>query len=266
MKKILSYSVFNDPNIKMRKPNNHYIRCAIKNIYIARHYYPDWIIRYYVDETTVSENVIKYFREQDIEVITKKYNDSFPPICWRFLSLNEPNAVVLVRDIDLFPTLCEKLCVNEWINSDYKFNVIRFYEGMAIHVPAGMFGVKNAGKAFDIETDFFKWMKDNEEMKERREKTPPSCFYQPDEFKEKTKYLYGGFFVDQPFLRDFLWKQYGKEFMCHEKNCNLSIAEEQRRPLPLENFYDKDNEGVENIENKYKKQYQVDIKLLGIHR
>lgn len=129
MNRIFSTSVFG--------PDPRYTVGAHRQFELARAYYPDWEFRLYTDDAT-------RFAGLDANVIEIK--DDSDGCFWRFLPLFESDQnVVIVRDADGRVTAREAMAVKEWLDSPYKFHIMRdhenhFADGAAII--ASMFGLK----------------------------------------------------------------------------------------------------------------------------
>jgi len=135
MKKIISISVWGN------KPQ--YCVGAIKNAEIAKKLMPDWICRIFVDNTVpVKYQQILY--DMDNVEIAEVDSDGVFGAFWRFYSMFEDEKnIVLSRDSDSRISERELKCVNEWIESDKKFSVIRDHERhYDFPVLAGMWGCK----------------------------------------------------------------------------------------------------------------------------
>lgn len=62
---------------------------------------------------------------------------------WRFLPLLDPQAyTVLTRDSDALISHREAAAIQQWLNSNYTFHVMRDHQAHKAHILAGMFGVK----------------------------------------------------------------------------------------------------------------------------
>lgn len=112
MNKIISMSVWgNTPR---------YIEGAIRQVDLAKKYYPDWVVRIYTDNSN------PYKHLNNVECIQ---GDSTYGMFWRFLPLFESDDnIVMVRDSDSRITVREAKAIDEWLQSDKKFHVFRDHE------------------------------------------------------------------------------------------------------------------------------------------
>jgi len=135
MKKIISYSLWGN--------ENKYLIGAIKNAELCKKIYPDWICRFYTDES-VKNYIVDELINLNSEIIIKKYSHEFEPYLWRFLAISDKDVeIMLSRDCDSRLNLREKIAVDEWLNSDKNFHIIRDHPHHNYLIMAGMWGVKN---------------------------------------------------------------------------------------------------------------------------
>lgn len=141
MKKIISFSLYNS------RPKD--VLNSIVNCFVAKRIYPDWILRFYVDHTT-PEEIVKCLESFDhTEVVKMPHRpdmDGKPDgwkMMWRFLPASENDVdVMLSRDGDSLLSMREKACVDEWMESDKRFHIIRDHCYHSQKVMGGMWGAK----------------------------------------------------------------------------------------------------------------------------
>lgn len=98
-----------------------YIIGAKKQIELSKKYYPDWKVRIYTD------NVNNYKEYSNVEV--EKISDLSYGMFWRFLPMFESeDNIVLVRDSDSRITIREKMCIDEWMESDKMFHTFKDHD------------------------------------------------------------------------------------------------------------------------------------------
>ena len=131
---------------------------ALENIKLKNILYPDWTLRYYIDNT-VPKNIIDNFKEKNVELVDMT-GSRIPGMFWRFLAMNDPNIdVFIVRDIDSRLNLREKLAVSEWIKSDKIMHVMRDHPHHYYKILGGMWGFKNNSVKFDMELAIHNFLK-----------------------------------------------------------------------------------------------------------
>lgn len=134
--KYISYSLWGD--------NKVYTYGVIENVLDANKYYKDWVVRVHYNDT-VPSNIIDWLKIQDnVEVVyhpgTKKKASN---TLWRFEDLFIKDAITIVRDADSRITQREVDCVNEWLNSNKDFHIVRDHQHHTCPIIAGAFGCKN---------------------------------------------------------------------------------------------------------------------------
>jgi len=137
MKKIISFSLWGN--------NFRYTGGAIQNAELAKIYYPDWICRFYIGNSTSSAIVHKLSKFSNVEIIEMEENEDWTSSFWRFYAAEDlESSFVLFRDADSRLGKREKEAVVEWINSDKKCHIMRDhpYHG-GFPIMAGMWGLKS---------------------------------------------------------------------------------------------------------------------------
>lgn len=117
-KKIISFSMYGY--------SSRYIDGAIENAKLQPKIYPGWKCRFYYDNT-IKEEVIKQLNDLGAETIycSGSCTDNDRKI-WRFLVAGDPDVERFIcRDADSRINLREKECVDKWIETNYKFHLIK---------------------------------------------------------------------------------------------------------------------------------------------
>lgn len=113
MNKIISMSVWGD--------DPRYIIGAKRQIELGKKYYPDWKVRIYTDNVDNFQG----YANVELEPITDLSYGMF----WRFLPMFESeDNIVIVRDSDSRITIREKMCVDEWMESDKVFHTFKDHD------------------------------------------------------------------------------------------------------------------------------------------
>lgn len=116
MKKIISFSIWGK--------NPKYTLAALKNIELAKELYPDWVCRFYVDETVPQE--IREELSYDAEVKMMPKSDGNYGMFWRFYPLDDLDVErFIVRDTDSRLSIRERAAVKEWEESGKPFHIMR---------------------------------------------------------------------------------------------------------------------------------------------
>lgn len=135
MKNIIAFSLWGD--------NPMYWVGALRNIELAKEYYPGWICRFYIDEESRTD-LIESIKGDNVEVILVSSKDSFHGMFWRFwASIDDDVDIFISRDCDSRITEREVCAVNEWLESDKDFHIMRDHPYHQVPILSGMWGSKN---------------------------------------------------------------------------------------------------------------------------
>ena len=145
MKNLVVFSLWGNEKI--------YWTGALKNIELVKKYYPGFISRFYIDRNC-EDYLIKSIEGDGVEVIlmdskrinfqnsSERFNHS--GLFWRFLALSDIDAnVVLSRDCDSRISERESSAVNQWLQSDKDFHIMRDHPYHTVPILAGMWGCRN---------------------------------------------------------------------------------------------------------------------------
>jgi len=186
MRRIISFSVWGDQHA--------YTAGAVENAKLAPRIYPGWTTRFYCD-TQVPDDVIKALKDYGGEVIRKPRSDDFMGLYWRFEAVYDSPDVerMIVRDTDSRLNMREADAVQEWIESDLPFHIMRDNPAHNIAILGGMWGAK----AFIIP----EWQRLQQEWIAK---------IKPDAANPRGKF-HG---TDQHFLCEIIWK--------YVKSCHIA--------------------------------------------
>lgn len=177
MSKIISMSLWGS--------NPQYCLGAIKNVQISKELMPDWKCRIFVDNSVPLKYQQKFFKMDNVEVAEIESNNLYG-MFWRFYSMFQNDEdIVISRDSDSRLSERELKCLNEWIESDRKFSIIkdhdRHYDWPML---GGMWGMK--GKLDDSIIEIMETYAQN--------------------------HTYA---IDQVFLKDIIWPIAEKDCLIH---------------------------------------------------
>ena len=135
MKKVISFSLWGD--------NPKYTVGAIKNADIAEELFPEWICRFYIGKS-VPEDILNQLKEKNnTQIIQMDEDGDWSGMFWRFHPCSEDDVdVVLSRDTDSRLTQREKDAIDEWLESDKGFHIMRDHPWHAAPILGGMWGCK----------------------------------------------------------------------------------------------------------------------------
>lgn len=127
--------------------NPKYTIGAIKNAKLALEIYQEWICRFYIDNTVPNEIIDTLQSLPNTEIISKKISGNWTSMFWRFESSYDKNAkLIIFRDTDSRLSSRERIAVDEWINSDKTFHIMRDHPYHKFPILGGMWGYKNNNK------------------------------------------------------------------------------------------------------------------------
>ena len=163
MKKIVSFSLWGD--------NPKYTIGAVENAKLVNEIYDGWIGRFYCGKS-VPEDIIKSLRETpNTDVILMDEDGDWTGMFWRFYAC-EDSDVTISRDTDSRLSNREKLAVDEWLNSDKDFHIMRDHPYHTTEILGGMWGcrngiLKNIKKLINEYTKGNFWQVDQNFLKEK---------------------------------------------------------------------------------------------------
>lgn len=135
MKKVIAFSIWGN---KYR-----YLGGALQNIELSKHFYPDWICRFYIGKSTNQKFIDEISKNSNVEVIKMDEDGDWTGMFWRFLAAADPEVEVMMsRDADSRIHRREVLCVNEWLESNKNFHIIRDHPYHSVPIMGGMWGVR----------------------------------------------------------------------------------------------------------------------------
>jgi len=221
MKKVITFSLWGN------KPM--YTIGAIKNAELAKIVYPDFECWFYIHQETVPKEIVEQLQTFENTKIILKSGDlnSSKPMMWRFEAIDDSDVEIMMsRDTDTRFIPREKLAVEEGLNSDSAFHIMRDHPCHEQHIMGGMFGTRKIPQISS-------W-------KESR-----------DKLVQNSSYRY-----DQDFLKDYIYP-HSKDsaiihatFHKHEPNCRgfpIKYCDEYR--FVGEYVYEDESRNAENVEH-----------------
>lgn len=181
MKKILSFSLYGDKPL--------YAKGCIKNADLHLEIFKDWEMQVF-HNNTVPKDILNELEDKSVILINMDENKLFANSMWRFLPASENIERFISRDCDSRISLRDECAVNEWIESDKDFHIIRDHPyGHDWAINAGMWGCKGG-----VITNIKELM---------------------NSYEKRTN-LYSNKFMDQYFLRDVIYPIAVKNLFLHD--------------------------------------------------
>ena len=133
--KIISFSLWGqDPK---------YTIGAIRNAELAQKIYPGWVCRFYVGASVPYGVIHELEKFEHVQVVQKSEWGNWKSMFWRFEPAGEEEVEIMIsRDTDSRLNHREKSAVDEWINSDLGFHIMRDHPYHQYPVLGGMWGAK----------------------------------------------------------------------------------------------------------------------------
>ncbi|WP_089605916.1 tetratricopeptide repeat protein [Acinetobacter piscicola] len=130
---IIAFSLFGE--------NPRYCETSVINVDLAKEIYPDWICRFYVDDS-VPENVVQRLHAKGAQIIiVNEQQRQISGLFWRFFVMDDPTVKrFLIRDADSLVSYREQAAINEWLKSDKWFHLMHDYYSHTELILAGMWG------------------------------------------------------------------------------------------------------------------------------
>jgi len=135
MKNIIAYSLWGEHPM--------YWIGALKNIELAKKYFPGWICRFYIDDKSKKE-LVDTIKGDGVEIVLVNSKDSFHGMFWRFWAAEDPEVdIFLSRDCDSRFSEREFFAIKEWLDSDKDFHIMRDHPYHTTPILGGMWGCRN---------------------------------------------------------------------------------------------------------------------------
>ena len=132
--KYFTFSIWGD--------NPKYLQGAIRNAELAEEIFPEWKCVFYYDSTVPKETIdeLSTFKNTIVKEVTDNSFGAF----WRFEMMFNNLGVILSRDTDSRLSLREKELIDNWLESEYNYMIIRDHDAhYEFPILAGMWGKKN---------------------------------------------------------------------------------------------------------------------------
>lgn len=199
MKKVISFSLWGD--------SEGYLVGGIVNADIALKEWPDWTCRFYIGDDVPNCIIEDLNKRENVEVILMEKTEGWNGMFWRFYPCSDSDVDVMIsRDSDSRLSIRDKAAVDEWLESDKDFHIIRDNCQHGMPICGGMWGARN---------HILKFMKES-----------------IDAYSQKESDNNHG--IDQKFLKDSVYPVvYEKAFVHDDWFPNL-MPHEEKHPLPIQ--------------------------------
>lgn len=187
-----------------------YYKGCLRNADMYAEWQPDWTCRFYLGKSAPEWLLSELKSRNNVEIVRMHAREDQTATAWRFLAMRDGGYdFYLSRDVDSRPMPREKAAVEEWIESDYNFHIMRDHPRHGVEMLAGLWGCSAKG-ALRIAGKI------------------------PDR-------LYGDYYqVDQVFLQQYVWR-YAKSSLLAHVGCRFAYyAGETRKfsvPRAIDDYY-----------------------------
>ena len=89
MKKIISFSIWGN---KYR-----YLGGALQNAELAKYFYPDWVCRFYIGQSTNREFIEELTKFSNVEIVEMNEEGDWTGMLWRFMAASDPDVEEIGR-------------------------------------------------------------------------------------------------------------------------------------------------------------------------
>tara|TARA_Y100000034_G_scaffold133247_1_gene198221 strand:- start:162 stop:842 length:681 start_codon:yes stop_codon:yes gene_type:complete len=189
MKNVIAFSLWGN--------NPVYTIGALRNAELAEKVYPGWACWFYVGKSVPRKIVKSLQKKSNCRVIEVDEEGDWDAMFWRFLPAGDPDVDVMIsRDCDSRLWFREKAAVDEWLESDKLFHIMRDNAQHTTPILGGMWGVRG-DKLKDIASyikDFHRsknyWQMDQEFLRDIVYPLVREDSVVHDEFFEKNPFPY----------------------------------------------------------------------------
>ena len=138
MNNVISFSLWGD--------NPKYCVGAIRNAELSLKIYPGWRCRFYVADSVPKIYISQLQSFDHVDIFNKGCGD-WKSMFWRHDTCwDDMVDISIFRDTDCRLSLREKCAVDEWLNGDKTFHIMRDHPFHGFHILGGMWGYKKNSK------------------------------------------------------------------------------------------------------------------------
>ena len=113
-----------------------------KNIELVEKQFPEWWIYIWIGDG-VPEDVILHLSEKEKVKLIPTHQSGLMNMSYRFFSIDDPDVgIMCVRDADSRVTERDAACINEFVNSEKLFHIIRDHPNHHHTIMGGMWAIK----------------------------------------------------------------------------------------------------------------------------
>ncbi len=135
LRTVISFSLYGNVN--------RYLGGLIENCRQINKTYPDFWIYVYLGNDFDKKNLDGKFYQIKNLLFIETQKSGHEVASWRFFAIDRPEVgIAFCRDADSRINVRDQYCINEFIKSDKKFQIIRDHHKHGVAILAGMWGIK----------------------------------------------------------------------------------------------------------------------------
>ena len=198
MKKVISFSLWGK--------KIGYILGGILNADIAEKEWEGWTCRYYVAPSVPKAAIKELASRKNTEIFMMQEDEGWNGMFWRFYPCSDPTVDVMIsRDSDSRLSIRDKAAVDEWLNSNKKFHILRDCCQHGWPICGGAWGARD-GVISDM----------------------------VDLIQEYPKHLDNNHGIDQKFLAQMIYPRVVHESYVHDDWFPHMYRHETKHPFPIQ--------------------------------
>ena len=222
MKKIISFSLWGD--------NPKYCVGAIKNAFLRKDIYPDWICRFYINKNVPNFYIEELKNIKGTEVVLSSKNADWTFATERFCAIDDDDiSHVIFRDTDSRLNQREFNAVNEWIENKTAIHIMKDHPHHgSFPILAGMWGINKSKFSYNMKESLDLYSKQN---------------------------IGNQYHYDQIFLSSYIWPNFHQDATIHDEFFLKNEFPSQRKygEFVGQVFDENDNISKENIKELYER-------------
>ena len=134
-----------------------YTHGLLTNINLIKIKYPSWKIWIYYGLDVLESTLSLYKEYTNVKVIPTNVS-GFVTKFFRYFPIDDESVdICIIRDADSRVNDRDEFCINEFINSEYLFHIIRDHPNHMHKIMAGMWGIKKGAISGDVFDFFLEW-------------------------------------------------------------------------------------------------------------
>jgi hypothetical protein len=149
MKNVFSFSLFGSAQ--------KYSKGLLENVHIINKYFPEWHTYIWIGDG-VSEDILVELHEQKNVKLIGTNEEGLVNMSYRFFSIDDPEVQIMcVRDADSRINARDRACIEEFVNSEKLFHIIRDHPNHHHTIMGGMWGMKKGLIDRKLQDAFQEW-------------------------------------------------------------------------------------------------------------